>query len=394
MSEPDVIEQQQGCPASEKRKLARIEKIEKLEEIPGADKIEKATILGWECVVKKGEFKVGDQCVYIEVDSILPVIPYFFFMEPRRYRVKTIKLRKQISQGLVLPLSAVEQIVKELNKKVDVFKFSTPCGTDITDLLGITKHDPQGKEEATLVQESKNPIHKYLLRYKWYSKLFIKKKARWPYWIQKTDEERIQNIPSILVKHKDTMVYWTEKLDGQSASYSYSYEPIFKFLNIFRRKLFTVCSRKMWLKHRSNKSYWQIVDKYNLEKELLDYNRRIVIQGEIVGPGIQKNKYDLKEYDFYVFNVYDIDQNVWLGPEKSIKICDDLSLKFVPLLGRMQLSAIGTIVPDFVALSKGRSALLDRQREGIVVRQCNDSPGKKGLSFKVISPDFLLSEDE
>ena len=86
------------------RNLATIQLISALDPITGADKIEKATILGWECVVKKGDFAVGDKCIFIEIDSVLPAIPYWDFMAPRRYRVKTIRLRKQVSQGLAVPL--------------------------------------------------------------------------------------------------------------------------------------------------------------------------------------------------------------------------------------------------------------------------------------------------
>ena len=108
----------------QERKLAHIEIIEELREIPGADKIEVAKVLGWECVVKKGEFKKGDIVVYVEVDSIMPDKPEYEFLRDRKFRIRTIKLKGQVSQGLVLPCPSSLGFV----------------GDDVTDILGITKY--------------------------------------------------------------------------------------------------------------------------------------------------------------------------------------------------------------------------------------------------------------
>ena len=375
------------------RKLAHIEIIEKLEPIPGADKVCKATILGWTCVVPINQFKVGETIVYIEEDSILPVIPYFFFMEPRRYRVKIIKLRKTISQGLVISLKDVEQIVKELNKKIDIFKFDAPCGIDLTKLLGIIKRDPQRTEEDKLTQEAqyKNPVHKYLLRFPWYRDLFKKPKS-WPSWIVKTDEERIQNIPSILVKYSDELIYWTEKLDGCSASFSYKN---LKILKIISRWIFTVCSRNIWQKTKHASNYWKIAEKYDLQRKLKNYNKELIIQGEIVGPRIQKNKYKLKEHKFFVFTIHDIKKNIRYGLVRTRQICKDLDLEMVPILSsKAALKESFSTIQDAVEQSKGMSVLEDINREGIVVRQYDDSEAQTGISFKVINPTFLLALDE
>lgn len=189
------------------RKLASIQKIISLEAIPNADKIMKATILGWECVVKKDEFNVGDLCVYIEVDSIVPDKPEFEFLRDRKFRMRTIKLRKQISQGLALSLSILP---KNNNYKE---------GQDVTGLLGIKKYDPEGELEQKLAQEkinrTNNKVHKFFLRYPWYRRFFLKpKKDKFPSFIHKTDETRIQNIPNIINTEKDTVFSITEKLDG------------------------------------------------------------------------------------------------------------------------------------------------------------------------------------
>jgi hypothetical protein len=377
------------------RKLAHIELIEKLEPIPNSDFLEKATILGWECVVKKDQFKVGERVCYIETDSIVPTIPFFFFMEPRRYRVKIIRLRKQISQGLAISFSDIDKICSELyNNTMGIVTSSLNIGEDISKTLHIIKHDPQAKEEF-LIEDSKkaNPIHKYLLKYKWYRAIQPKKQGRWPKWIQKTDEERIQNIPSILIHHADTKVYWSEKLDGKSISISYKKLKVF---GIFSNWIFTVCSRNIWLKRPSTQDYWRIVRQLDLQNKLKNYNRELVLQGELCGPRIQKNKYNLKDIDLFIFTVYDIKLDTYLGIEGIRKVCEDLNLKMVPILGTGILKENFPDVPKCVEKSKGTSILASVKREGIVVRQYNNSKGTKGLSFKVISPEFLLglSEDE
>lgn len=377
------------------RKLAHVEIIEKLEPIPGADKIEKATILGWEVVTQKDRFKVGDKCVYIEVDSILPAIPDFFFLEPRRYRIKTIKLRKQISQGLALTLEeAATASAQYFNNTRGLCVALMNVGDDVTSSLGIKKHDPQGLEEKRLAQEAaakRGPIHKYLLRFAWYRNLHKKPAGKWPAWICKTDEERIQNIPSVLTKNKETEVYWAEKLDGQSGSYSYKKIRLF---GIIPKNIFTVCSRNVWQKTKHASNYWNIADKYDLKIKLRNYNKDLVIQGEIVGPGIQKNKYGLKELKFFVFTVHDIKKNIRYGIGKTSIVCRDLNLDMVPIIGKGPLPF--STVKEWVEASKGESVLAKVKREGLVVRQYYDSEAQTGMSFKVINPEFLLglSEDE
>ena len=163
-----------------------------MQPISGADKIELATVLGWKVVVSKSEnHKVGDLIAYVEIDTQLPNIPMFEFLKDKKYRVRTIKLRKQISQGLIIPLKAIEQ---NFNIKISKLKE----GDDITSLIGATKYDPEAEKERKLAEEAmaknNSPIHKVLMKYKWYRKLYkqitIPKKGGFPKWIKKTDEER------------------------------------------------------------------------------------------------------------------------------------------------------------------------------------------------------------
>lgn len=192
------------------RKLASIQKIVDIRPIEGADRIVTAQILGWECVVKKDEFSVGDLVVYFETDSILPEKPEFEFLRERKFRIKIIKLKKQISQGLVMPLSILPKDTKVKE------------GDDVSTVLGVTKHDPQLKEENELSagnDKSRSPIVRFLMNnfsaFRWlYLKLNSHYKGNFPSWIAKTDECRIQVCAKLLMEHFDEPWYITEKLDG------------------------------------------------------------------------------------------------------------------------------------------------------------------------------------
>lgn len=175
----------------DERSLAHIELIKELIEIPGADKIEVAKILGWECVVKKGEFKVGQKICYIEVDAVMPEKPEYEFLRDRKFRIRTIKLRGQISQGLVIPLPITWD--------------TRPIGMDVTGDLGITKYlSPSEREEITQQERKlaneKNKLKRFMMRYSWFRKLLLSKKQKsgFPYWVEKTDEPRCISGDSIL----------------------------------------------------------------------------------------------------------------------------------------------------------------------------------------------------
>jgi len=214
------------------RKLAHIEIIESLSPIEGADKIEVAKVLGWECVVKKGEFKKEDIIIYVEVDSIMPEKPEFEFLRDRKFRVRTIRLKGQISQGLVLPLGNLSGFI----------------GDDVTEILGITKYlTPSEREEITQQERKlaneKNKLKKFMMRYSWFRRLFLsrKQKEEFPYWCTKSDETRLQNIPHVLEQFKDKEVYITEKLDYQSFTATGKLVP--RFNNWFGVKMFNLINK-------------------------------------------------------------------------------------------------------------------------------------------------------
>ena len=354
------------------RKLASIQTILEINPIEGADNIVVATVLGWHCVVKKGEFNVGDKIIYIEVDSILPATPEFEFMAKYNYRVKTVRLRKQISQGLVVPIS----IPSWKNYRV---------GTDVTEALGIKKYDSEPDVEDNSPTIAKNKLDKFFLRFAWYRKFFHKKvSGKFPDYISKTDETRIQSIPKVVEFLNISNVSITEKLDGQSATF-------FLKKSGFRKYEFGVCSRNYRIAFPNGSNYWKIAEKYDIEnvlRSMIEKNDLIVLQGEIVGEGIQGNKYKLRGLEFFAYNLVINGERINIFNRKYFDLLTALGIMCVPYLPLP--FTLPTTVDGWVELSKGVSTVnVATLREGIVVRDYNEK-----ISFKVISPEFLLKNGE
>jgi len=398
---------------NEQRKLAHIEIITALNSIEGADKIEVAEVLGWQCVVKKGEFKVGEKIIYIEVDSVMPEKPEYEFLRDRKFRIRTIRLKGQISQGLILPLRTIHTSLDTMLTSPD------KIGDDVTEILGITKYlFPSEREEINQQERrfanDKNKLRKFMMRYSWFRKLWrryvegYKELRRWPYWCTHTDEERIQNIPHVIKQFADKEVYITEKIDYQSGTWTgkmiQNPTPIIgKFLP--KKYQFVVCSRNLTTNDK-NSLYWKIAKKYNLE-QILKENPTLTIQGEQGASNVQGNKYGIKEPTMWVFNIIDHEKNYHYNWTELQSFCLKYSLQTVPILeyydsikvkdGRNmtyypKLSRLGSTVQELVEFSKSKSVLADIPREGIVVR-CIEN-GQKLLSFKVINPDFLLKYND
>lgn len=353
------------------RKLAHIELIEDIQPIPNADAIVVAQVLGWKCVVKKGEFQIGDKVTYVEVDSILPDQPEFEFLRDRKFRIKTIKLRGQVSQGLVLPLSSLPE----------KHKGSLKVGTDVTEAMGITKYEAQPEENNETESKPKSAFDKFMRRFWWYRKFFVRKlSGGFPKWIRKTDEERIQNMPYTLQRYSGYPFEATEKLDGQSATYfirkkGFGYE-------------FGVCSRNLRKTHPDSSSWWKVAKKYDIEnvlKKIVGDKEYVVLQGEILGMGIQGNKYGVSELMFYAFNL--IYPNRTLSCKEMKNVLGDHSIETVPLLD--DNFYLPDTMEEMVSIAEGVSSLRNVRREGIVVRNIVNE-----VSFKVISPSFLLSNGE
>jgi len=344
------------------RKLASIRKIQSINSIPDADKIEVATIDGWHCVVKKGEFKEGDLCVYFEPDSLLPRRNWceFLFRDKReRFRLKTIRLRGQISQGLALPIS-----ILPLEPTEDNPNFMYQEGIDVTEILDVKKYEPELPAQLQGVA-----------------------KSTFPSFIPKTDEERIQNVPYVLERYYGTPVYCTEKIDGSSMTV------------YLKDEEFGVCSRRIDLKESEGNSFWNMARKLKLEEKLRKFREdngvEIALQGELYGASIQKNKYNINEHRFAIFNVFNITTGEYMDFEGIRATVEELGLEMVPYVASLIMKFKS--VDQIVEFSKARSIINpDIPCEGIVIRPLKEMWDRKlgRFSFKVINPDFLLKYGE
>lgn len=391
------------------KKLATIQRITNIRPIEGKDLIAQASVLGWNLIIAKKDFKEGDLCVYLEIGSVLKPNPAWDFMEKSNWKVKTMKMAGTISQGLALPLSVYYAITgKSLPKGADI-------GTDLTEELGITKLVP--KEDNRIEVKKHGKIFNYLMRYSFfrntYLKLFGKSSGSFPTNLMpETDEVNIQSLPDLIeaMIGKCSMdrssnatcsyhatpeeVYVTEKLEGQSASYAlYKKKGIFNTL--LGVKEFFVCSHHFRKLHDDNSNWWQIAKSKKIEDVLKRANAsekiHYGIQGEIIGPKIQGNIYKLTELDLYIFNVWNLDTQERLNVYDAVKFCERYNLKFVPIIGGGRLESI---IPDptpqkILEYSNGMSKLNKNVfREGVVVRTNNMK-----LSFKARSPKYLLKQD-
>jgi hypothetical protein len=374
------------------RKLATIQFIKDIVAIPQADAIQKATIQGWEVVVKKDEFKINDACVYCEIDSILPDLPEFEFLRQSKFRVKTIRLRGQISQGIAFPLSILHG------------KYKVEEDYDVTELLGVKKWEPYQdqvkgqKQKAKFVFPDWFPI--FLRRF------LVKKMPKvadlvcrilpnttiartWPGFFPKTDETRVQVLQNVLSKYVGTKCYITEKVDGSSISIYYN------------GGKFGVCSRNLDIQPDKTNKFWWAVLSYDIEKKLKNYGQDIVLQGELLGEGVQGNKYQLSGNIIQFYNAWDIKKQRYYSYKELVAVLDELQLLMVAVLDfNYTLTAI---IPELVDMSKGYSTLNSKiLREGIVIRPLEEitdldfrSKLPNGrISFKSVNPEFLLKYGE
>lgn len=352
------------------RKLASVQIITGLHPIENADAIEMADVLGWHVVVKKNEVKVGDKVIYFEIDSILPSDnPAFDFLKNSKGKMKPLKTKKirgVISQGLVMPLN----ILPDINVEV---------GQDVTEILGVQK-----KEDEVI---------------EFYKQMGEIKKRDFPYFIQKTDETRVQVLQEHLTKCQGHEFVITEKIDGTS------------FTAFIKEGKFGICSRNMEVELDVESPYSNIAFKYMLKEKFERLREKYIpydfaIQGEIIGADIQKNKYKVTDYECYLFNFINIDRQKDVGFYFSDQQeCDDfeginlasiteiLGMKHVPILANCFVMTDN--IDNLIKASIGKSVLNPNQeREGLVFRaKYNKEISYYGerISFKAINPYFLLS---
>lgn len=326
------------------RKLASVKRITEVKPIEGADAIECAIVGGgWPVVIRKGEFSAGDLAIFCEIDSWVPyyVAPFLSKgKEPREFngvkgeRLRTIKLRGQLSQGLLLHLDSSEELAFE--------------GQDLTEQYGIQKWE--------------KPIP---------AQLQGQMRGSLPSFIRKTDQERIQNL--------DGQINWddeyeiTIKLDGSSMTIW------------FKDGEWGVCSRNIDLKLDQEGNTF--VDMAKKVVGNIDWPDNIAIQGELMGPGIQGNREGLKDHEFFVFDVWSIERQCYWTPRDVRAFCVLFGLEHVPKIECCTLSEFGiTSISDALYQADGPS-LNNPVREGLVFKRTDGSG-----SFKAISNAFLLGD--
>ena len=400
--------------AASERELAYVVIIDGIEPIPGYDRVEHALVGGWRVIVQKDQFKVGDPAIYFEIDSRVPADrECFAFLEKRHYKVKTLKMCKTLSQGLLMhaedfgwriihTFDAVCIVDNEL-----ISHFANDESRFLTQKLGVTYADDEDnsrkapsvdkykKMEMRHRKLFKNPVIHWFMRYKFGRKVmfffFGKKKDKkngWPSWVQKTDEERVQNMPWIL-NSTDKWIA-TEKIDGTSTTFTMK-------RGKFRRKSFYVCSRNVCFGEEDKPCYydtnvyWEMAKKYDIYNvlasllEKLPHEEWITIQGETYGDGVQKRDYSLKNHDFAAFNLI-FSSSGRAGTMDMIRILKEYNVPCVPVVEEnIIFTDKFTTVEDMLLWAEGESKIDGLPREGIVFRTMD---GQK--SFKAVSNSFLL----
>jgi RNA ligase (TIGR02306 family) len=371
------------------RKLATVETISEIKVHTNADSLELATIRGWQCVVLKGQFKPGDMVVFFEIDSWIPteIAPFLskgheprVFEGVRGERLRTVKLRGELSQGLVLPVREFDGFYFVLPRGETVAHAGNMIfvkeGDDVTEALGIQKYEP--------------PVPTHLAG---------NARGNFPSFIRKTDQERVQNcwgIVNLLNSHEHGGVDWIieEKLDGSSCTV---------YVN-FKRDVadgyyeIGVCSRNLELKLEGNddNAYIRTVIRDGLLEALPKLNKSIAIQGELCGPGIQGNKLKLEQTELYVFDIWLIEQRRHATRLERMEIIFDLiaagaKINQVPHLGTTRLPESQQAC---LLMAEGKSKINPKaEREGIVFKTANVIEGEVH-SFKCISNKFLLREED
>lgn len=405
--------------AAQERELAYVVIIDGIEPIPGYDRVEHAIIGGWRVIVQKDQFKPGDPAIYFEIDSRVPSDrECFAFLEKRHYKVKTLKMCKTLSQGLLMHasdfgweihergnLDTGESIVYIFDDE-GVEHYATDESRFLTKKLGVTYADDEDNaRKAAPVDKYKKMTQRHpsifkkswarwLMKRAWGRKLmfffFGKKKDKkngWPSWVSKTDEERVQNMPWILNDNGDWIA--TEKIDGTSTTFTMK-------RGKFGKKEFYVCSRNVCFDsvekpcYYDTNVYWEMAKKYdmfNVLSKLLEANPQeewITIQGETYGATVQNRTYSLTGRDFAAFNLI-FSSKGRVGTIEMMKILAEYGVPSVPVLSASMKINQFENVDAILAYAEGNSVKDDLPREGIVFRTTD---GTK--SFKAVSNSFLL----
>ena len=398
--------------SNQERELAYVVTIDNILPIEGYDRVETAVVGGWHIIVQKGQFNIGDPAIYFEIDSKVPADKECFaFLEKRHYKIKTLKMCKTISQGLLMHADDFgwENVSDEEAKQFYIWDGKECHYADnesrfLTEKLGVIYAEAEDNQRKSAPVDKykkmaqrhpaifKKPIVRWFMKRDWGRKLmfmfFGKKKDKkngWPEWVSKTDEERIQNMPWILNDKGEWIV--TEKIDGTSTTFTMRRGKRGK-------KEFYVCSRNVCFDsvdkpcYYDTNVYWEMAQKYdmyNVLSDLLDVYpcEWITIQGETYGAGVQKRDYSIEWHEFRAFNLILSDR----GRLNTIEMSELLKEFEVPCVPILEENFIfnGMTMDEMLEKAEGKSVIDGKPREGLVLRD------KEGVrSFKAVSNSFLL----
>ena len=397
------------------RELCYVVTIDEIRPIPNYDRVEHARVGGWWVIVQKGQFNIGNPAIYFEIDSKVPSDKECFaFLEKRNYKVKTLRMCKVISQGLLMHAEDfgwsigydIAEDIPYIKDSKGEYHFVNNESRFLTKELGITYAETEDNQrKAPSVDKYKKmaqrhpaifrkPFVRWLMKHNWGKKLmfffFGKKKDKkngWPSWVAKTDEERIQNMPWILKNDQPWIA--TEKIDGSSTTFTIK-------RGKHRKNDFYVCSRNVCFDsidkpcYYDTNIYWEMAQKYdmfNIMTKLLEAfpnEEWITIQGETYGAGIQRRDYSLTGHDFAVFNII-MSTSGRMNSVNMKNLMDMYGIPTVPILNDNIYINQFEDVDAILAYAEGNSQLDGKPREGIVFRS------QDGVnSFKAVSNNFLL----
>jgi len=328
-------------------KLASIQIITDIRPIEGADRIEAATVLGYQTVVKKGEFRPGDHCVWHEPDTVAAERPEYEFLRKQGFRLKVSRFKGQVSQGLALPLTVLPAA-------------DYAVGNDVTDLTGIRKYE--------------KPLSPNLVGVA---------KGAFPSWIPKTDEPNLRSFPEALGEFAGRECVITQKVDGTSGTF------------YLRSDEFGVCTRNLELLDDPASMFWRVAREHRLREALTTLRGGFALQGEVHGEGIQGNHLGVNGVTFAVFNLFDITAHVYAGQMKLAEFCKTNNLATVREVWRGEFRFT---LAELVELASAQDYAPDRPGEGIVIRPVEEARSRilesGRLSAKVISERYALKHGE